>query len=332
MSRKFLTNVDMVKNQILNLVLQLLGTTPSSPVEGQVYHNTTDHHPHWIGQGGSDNDFTDALTLGGASLAQVRDFSQTTGQRDHTAVSDFDTQVRSSRLDQMAAPTADVGMNGRKLTGLATPTAPSDAATKAYADSLVVGLVDDRGSYDASGNTFPSSGGSGSGGAILKGDLWFISVAGTLGGVAVNVGDSVRALTDAPGQTAANWSILEANIGYVPESVANKDADATMAANSDVRYPSQKAVRTALAGKQDVLGYTPPNKYSGLIGNGSTTSFAIPRTTHNCAAARTNTVQVYDETSGERVDPDISQAANGDVTVAFAAAPAANAYRVNIQG
>lgn len=34
-------------------------------------------------------------------------------------------------------------------------------ATQAYADALVVGLLDDRGHYDASGNVFPSSGGSG---------------------------------------------------------------------------------------------------------------------------------------------------------------------------
>ncbi len=96
-------------------------------------------------------------------------------------------------------------------------------ATKSYADSLVVGLLDDRGNYDASGNVFPSSGGSGSAGAILKGDIWFISVAGTLGGVAVNIGDQVRALVDSPGSTAGNWAVAEANIGYVPlnQALAN---------------------------------------------------------------------------------------------------------------
>lgn len=98
---------------------------------------------------------------------------------------------------------------------------PSVQAVKTYADGLVVGLLDDRGSYDASVNTFPASGGSGTAGAVLKGDLWYISVAGTLGGVAVGVGDSVRALADTPGQTAANWSILESNIGFVPANVAS---------------------------------------------------------------------------------------------------------------
>ncbi len=95
-------------------------------------------------------------------------------------------------------------------------------AYKSYVDteisSAVAGLLDDRGNYDASSNLFPSSGGSGTAGAILKGDLWTISVIGTLGGVAVTVGDVVRALSDSPGQTSSNWVITENNIGYVPEN------------------------------------------------------------------------------------------------------------------
>lgn len=88
-----------------------------------------------------------------------------------------------------------------------------DVYSKSEVDAFVVGLYDDRGNYDASGNTFPASGGSGSAGAILKGDIWLISVAGTLGGKAVEVGDSVRALTDSPGQTASNWATMQVNYG-----------------------------------------------------------------------------------------------------------------------
>lgn len=84
---------------------------------------------------------------------------------------------------------------------------PTEKAIKTYVDGLVVGLLDDRGNHDASGNTFPSSGGSGTGGAILKGDIWRISVGGTLGGTAVSAGDWVRALVDTPGTTSSNWSI-----------------------------------------------------------------------------------------------------------------------------
>jgi len=55
-------------------------------------------------------------------------------------VSDFDTQVRTSRLDQMAAPTASVNLNSQKITNLATPTADTDAATKGYVDAARSGL------------------------------------------------------------------------------------------------------------------------------------------------------------------------------------------------
>jgi hypothetical protein len=99
---------------------------------------------------------------------------------------------------------------------------PSQKAVKTYADGLVTGLLDDRGNYDASSNLFPSTGGSGIAGAILKGDLWYIDTPGTLGGTSVVVGSSVRALADTPGQTSTNWSILNAGLGYIPENSANK--------------------------------------------------------------------------------------------------------------
>ena len=55
-------------------------------------------------------------------------------------ISDFDTQVRTSRLDQMAAPTASLSVNSQKITNLATPTSDTDAATKAYVDASRSGL------------------------------------------------------------------------------------------------------------------------------------------------------------------------------------------------
>lgn len=112
-----------------------------------------------------------------------------------------------------------------------TITGQSDLVT--YIDDeisgAVVGLFDDRGNYDASPNTFPASGGSGTAGAILKGDIWTISVAGTLGGTAVEAGQTVRAKQDTPGQTAGNWAISvgSTEIPNASTTVAGKVEKAT---------------------------------------------------------------------------------------------------------
>jgi hypothetical protein len=64
-----------------------------------------------------------------------------TGSQAASTISDFDTQVRTSRLDQMAAPTGSVSLNSQKITSLATPTSNADAATKLYVDTKVADLV-----------------------------------------------------------------------------------------------------------------------------------------------------------------------------------------------
>jgi len=65
-----------------------------------------------------------------------------TGTQAASTISDFDTQVRTSRLDQMAAPTASVSANSQKITNLATPTSNTDASTKAYVDTQINNLID----------------------------------------------------------------------------------------------------------------------------------------------------------------------------------------------
>jgi hypothetical protein len=51
-------------------------------------------------------------------------------------VTDFNTAVRTNRLDQLATPAANVAMGANKITGLNAGTASSDAATKGQVDAM----------------------------------------------------------------------------------------------------------------------------------------------------------------------------------------------------
>ena len=51
-------------------------------------------------------------------------------------ISDFNTQVRTNRLDQMAVPTGSVSMNSQLITNVLTCQSANDAANKAYVDGL----------------------------------------------------------------------------------------------------------------------------------------------------------------------------------------------------
>jgi hypothetical protein len=63
-----------------------------------------------------------------------------TGTQLAATISNFDAQVRTNRLDQMAAPTAAVAFNGQKISGLADGTAATDAVTKQQLDAVSAGL------------------------------------------------------------------------------------------------------------------------------------------------------------------------------------------------
>lgn len=76
----------------------------------------------------------DATTKANAAQAASVQRANHTGTQLASTIGDFDTRVRTSRLDQMAAPTAAVALGGQRITGLATPVAATDAATKAYVD------------------------------------------------------------------------------------------------------------------------------------------------------------------------------------------------------
>lgn len=399
MAKKFLTNLDLTKNQIINVALHNLASAPSSPVAGQVYFNTTDKIIYywdgtaWIDISGDVRDViggnaltatnnSGAITLDvnvdnvtieinsdslrvkdlGISTAKIADSAITTIKINNNAVTlGKIQQIAGLRiLGNMGGATADVAevtvitdMASASSTTLAT-----SAAIKTYIDNSVGALGNLEGGWDASSGTFPV--GSTPAAGTKKGDYWYVTVAGTVGGVAFNVGDVIIANKDGASTTlAADWIALEVNRGQATTTVlglVTLATDAEVQAGTDtskVVTPSGLNSRTATetrtglaeiatqaevnAGTDDQRFVTPlklktyldaqVGGYAALVGDGTATSYAL---THNLGT-RDVTVSIYDATTWEEVFTDVVLTSTTVVTVSFATAPASNAYRVVIK-
>jgi hypothetical protein len=135
---------------------------------------------------------------------------------DHTWVTDFDTQVRTSRLDQLAAPTAAVGLNGQRLTGVGTPTAATDAATRGYVDQTIQGLTPKPPATVATTAALPAStyvNGTGGVGATLTA---VANGALTVDGYAVAVGDRILVKDQATPAQNGLYDVTQAGSGATP--------------------------------------------------------------------------------------------------------------------
>lgn len=164
---KFLTAIDLAQSELRNARVQNLATAPTTPVLGQVYFNTVSGLLlTWDGsvwssvKGPAGGDLTGAFPspliaagavdnskiAANAAIALSKLATDPLARANHTGtqtastISDFDTQVQTTRLDQLANPTAPVVLNSQRITDLAQPTDPQDAATKSYVDASSLGL------------------------------------------------------------------------------------------------------------------------------------------------------------------------------------------------
>lgn len=98
----YLVPIDLNKNELRNALVHVLSADPGSPVEGQIYYNSTD----------------DTIRFYTGAAWRVL-----------------------GRLDQISLATAQVDLNGQKLVNLGTPTNPGDGVPKSYVDGIAQGIA-----------------------------------------------------------------------------------------------------------------------------------------------------------------------------------------------
>ena len=145
-----------------------------------------------------------------------------TGTQTASTISDFDTQVRTSKVTDLAAPTGSFSMNSQKITSLATPTTSTDAATKGYVDTQITNLVDSApGALDTLNELA----------AALGDDASFsTTVTNSLAGKLNLSGGTMTGALTLSGAPSSN--LHAATKAYVDSFAANASADAAAAAAS----------------------------------------------------------------------------------------------------
>lgn len=151
MSRKFLTPIDLGKNELQNAAVQGLGAAPSAPVKFQLYGNTGDNTLYWwdgttwqSAKGGAASfpgygSITAETTFGTAKSDGV---ATTVARSDHGHGNPAHDNAAHANvnLNALLYPTGPVNFNNQQLTSLGAPIGSSDAVNKGYVDGLVMGL------------------------------------------------------------------------------------------------------------------------------------------------------------------------------------------------
>tara|TARA_R110000787_G_scaffold21457_1_gene63484 strand:- start:2821 stop:4440 length:1620 start_codon:yes stop_codon:yes gene_type:complete len=252
------------------------------------------------------------------------------------------------------------------VTGVATftaiPTMPSsgtsaatDAASKAYVDSVVSGGLIFQGSYDAS-STGPNS-------SALQGWTYAVSVGGTGGGYwspALEEGDLIIAESNNP-SAQASWTILQNNVvlatnstegiamfeqskGFAatvtagsPALIANTVYSGTTTASQvPIITTSQWGTVTNITNQAISIASTDVTDFGTaaqtqintntlaytITGDGTDVSFPTPGAGHSIPAGLDVSVQVYAVSGGATVYPRIERTSTTNVNVIFKTAPA----------
>jgi len=295
---KFATPIDLLLNEIQNVAVQQLASDPGSPVEGQVWENTTTHHFKIYLNGAVyqiDNQLT---TLGGdVSVSGTTVTVNTVGGASSTNIADAVTKRHTQNTDTGTTSQTfqlQAGSSGAKLKNISGVIEARNAADSGYADLKVANL-------------------------IVTGNLSEVS------GTQVNLGDQYIDLNN---EISVHGSNSDAGV-----KVKRLDGDDTTDKTVQMIYSESNAEWEASQPKSD--GTTITNRrvarvYSVQIGDGAATTFTI---THNLnSKAVVVSVSAVASTFDEIVAT-VQHTSADTITIIFAGlVPTTNQFLVTVIG
>jgi hypothetical protein len=322
---KYLSNIDLTNNQLQNAALHPTGTAPSSPVEGQVYFNTTSNKlfvhdgSNWVDVSGDITSITAGTGLTGtASTGDVTLSLDTSGV---TAASyGSSTAIPVLTIDQYgrvtSASTANIttswtisdGSTTQQIAGgdtlIVQGTANEVDVAVTATDTLTIGLPNDV----TIGNNL-----------TVTGNLTVSGTTTTVNTETINLADNIITLnSNATGSASEDAGIeVERGDDTNVSILWDESATAWTFTNDGSTYynvPTPTNIASSITARE----------YVASIGDGSTTSFTV---THNLGS-RDVIVQLFDNSTYDTVYADVERTTTNTLTVAFAAAPSSNDIRV----
>lgn len=148
MATKFLTNIDLNQNQLVNATFEVVGTDPiSGNFEGRMIYNSTTDSIKVYGNGAwrafvnsvtSGGSYTDAITISESNGAVTLTLNLADTDSAGLLSATFWNALNDATSDATANKIAKRDANGNIK--VATPTDPAHAATKGYVDAARQGL------------------------------------------------------------------------------------------------------------------------------------------------------------------------------------------------